>query len=220
MGGGVWISSMKDNYLLGNKLGTRVKYFDEEWRPARHENLGISEKTLAAMNRSSRGHPLARTDFPEAAAVWDEKRFKRVHDLFAVGGFYVVHRKLAEILARFDLGEGELIPFTIYQADLETPYPGEFFLLNFGAIKNTILPAQSQNVVKFAIRKGTGQQIWEVNSWHENHEVVLSLTALDGADLWFEELVRKHIFLSDRLVSALEDARLADDWRLKRCRIV
>lgn len=220
MSDGVWISSMKSNYLLGNKLGIRTKYFNEDWHPAQHEIPTVSERTLAAMNRNSRGHPLGRTDFPEAAAVWDEKCFRKVHDLFAVGGFYVVQRRLAEILSRFDLGNGGLLPFTIYCADLETPYPGEYFLLNFGAIKNTILPEQSENVVKFAVRKETGQQIWEVNSWHEDCEVVLSATALSGADIWYEEILRKNIFLSDELVSALQETGLAEDWRLKRCQVV
>ncbi len=215
----VWISSMKSTYGIGLKQGTRTKYFGEEWHPASLTKPSISEKTLTAMNRSSMGHALVRSDFPESAAVWDEKRFKRVHDLFAIGGFYVVNNKLAEILSRFDLGEGGLIPFTIYQADLETPFPGEYFLLNFGCIKNTILPGQSENVVKFAVRKETGQQLWEVNSWHEDGDVALSPAALSGPAIWFEDVVYNKIFMKDELANALQEAGLAEAWKLKECRI-
>lgn len=216
----VWISSMKSNYLLGSKLGVRVKYFDEEWHPAQHEIPVVSEKTLATINRSIWGHALARSDFPESAAVWDEKRFKRVRDLFAIGGFYVVKNKLAEILSRFDLGEGGLIPFTIYQADLKTPFPGEYFLLNFGCIKNTILPEQSENVVKFAVDHKTGQQIWKVNGWHEDGDVALSPAALSGPAIWFEDVVYNKIFMHGSLANALQEAGLADDWQLKECQIM
>lgn len=98
----------------------------------------------------------------EAAAVFDEERFERTRDLFAVGGFYAVKGRLAQVLSRFDLGEGGLIPFPIYQADLVTPIKGEFFLLNFGARKSSCLPDQSINVAKFLVTKTNGSQIWRV----------------------------------------------------------
>lgn len=163
---------------------------------------------------------MQRTDMPEAAAVFDETCFSGVHDLFAVGGFYAVKGKLAELLSRFDLGEGGLIPFPIYKADLVTPVEGEFFFINFGARKNSFLPEQSKLVERMAIDRKTGTQIWDIKSWFEDGDVALSATALEGPDVWFEETVYNKIFMSDELAQALQDAELAEDWRLKQCHIV
>ena len=220
MSDGVWISSFKEDYRLGNKLGLREKRFCSDGTPDSYDYPRVSEEHLAAVNRGSRGFALERSEFPEAAAVWKEASFKKAKDIFAVGGFWVVKGKLAEVLARFDLGKGGLIPFPIYRADLTTPYPVEHFLLNFGAIKNTILPEQSENVVKFVVDKDTGQQIWEVNSWHEDDNVVLSLNALAGPDLWLEEHVYSKIFMSDALAQAIAGIGMAEVFRLKRCLIL
>jgi hypothetical protein len=220
MSGKVWISNMSGAEAIFDSPGLRTKYFDEEWRPAQHDQGSVSDKVMDAINRHAKGFALQRTEMAEAAAVFDEKCFKRTHDLFAVGGFYAVKGKLAEVLARFDLGEGGLVPFPIYKADLVTPYEGEFFLLNFGAQKNCILPEQSENVVKFVVNAQTGIQIWKVNSWFEEGDVALSTAALEGADMWFDPIVYNRIFMSNALAEALQSAGVAEDWRLKQCRIV
>jgi hypothetical protein len=113
-----------------------------------------------------------------------------------------------------------LVPFPIYKADLVTPMDGEFFLLNFGARKNSFLPELSEDARKFIVLKDTGQQLWKVNYLKEDAEVVMSPAALEGADLWFEEGIHSKIFMSDALASALQEAGLAEDWCLRPCRIV
>lgn len=220
MSGKVWISSMHSNYLLGDKPGIRAKFFGKDWAPARHELDPPGHEFLSIIRRCAEGLGVERSKMPEAAAVWDKKAFARTHDLFAVAGFYVLRGKLAEVFSRFDLGEGGgLIPFTIYEADLETPYPGEYWLLDYRGRKNTILPEQSENVVKFAVDHKTGQQIWKINGWHEDGDVVLSAAALDGPNIWYEEAVYGKIFMSSTLVRALQEAELAGDWQLKECQI-
>lgn len=216
---GAWISSVLSNHNLGDRLGTRTKHFGRDWDPASQVVPTATLAHLDALRDYTRGITIPRESFPEADAVFDEKAFRRVGDLFCSAGFFVIRGHLAEILARFHLGEAGLLPFRVYRADLETLYPGEFFLLNFGSIKNTILPAQSQNVVKFAIDKDTGLQIWKVNSWLEDDEVTLSQASLEGPDLWFEELVDNKIFMSDALAQALIEIGMGDVFRLKRCRI-
>ena len=133
---------------------------------------------------------------------------------------FVVRGKLAEVLSRFDLGEGGLIPFTIYQADLETPYPGEYFLLNFGARKNAVLPTESRHLEKFSVHHQTGFQKWKVNLRSEDGDVALSPAALEGPDLWFEPAIYNKIFMSDRLAQALIEIGMGDVFRLQECRIV
>ncbi len=219
MSGKVWMSSVKSNYALGDKPGVRTKYYGYDWQPAEFNIPLAPDEVHANMRRAGQGFALEREELPEAAAVWNEKRFKLLGDIFYAGGFLVVRGKLAEVLSRFDLGEGGLIPFTIYKADLDTPYPGEYFLLNFGCQKNSVLPEQSQNVVKFAVDHKTGLQYWKVNSWSEDADVVLSPVALEGPDLWFEEFVFNKIFMSDRLAQALIEIGMSDIFKLQKCRI-
>lgn len=144
MSGKVWMSSVLGNYQLGDKLGLRAKFYNHEWNPATLKVPISPDEVYEAAKRHAQGFSLKRSEFTGAVAVFDEKRFSRVGDLFYAGPFFAVKGKLAEVLSRFDLGEGGLIPFTIYKADLTTPADGEYFLLNFGARKNTILPEESE----------------------------------------------------------------------------
>jgi hypothetical protein len=219
MSGKVWISSVLSNYDIGTKHGLRAKFYNHEWEPATLIIPVSPDNVHEAGRRYAQGFSLNRSELSEAAAVWDEKRFKKTKDIFTAGGFFVVRGKLAEVLSRFDLGNGGLIPFTIYQADLVTPYPGEFFLLNFGARKDTILPERSENVTDAGVHHKTGVQYWRINSWHEDGDVAVRPEVLDGPDLWFDGAVHSEIFLSDRLAQALIHIEMKDIFKLKECRV-
>lgn len=102
--------------------------------------------------------------------------------------YTIVRGKLAEVLSRFDLGDGGLVPLPFYKADLATPYGGDFFVLNFGARKTALLPDTSTSVAKFYVDKDTQEQVWKIQSWlHGDDAVVLSPAALHGPDLWFDD---------------------------------
>jgi hypothetical protein len=212
------MSSMIGN-VLGIKQGTRTKYRGHDWNPASF-NLPVEpDEVYVACRRHRQGFALQPSDFPEAEAIFDRKRFKRMRDLFFVGCFYAVKGQLAEILGHFDLGEGGLIPFTIFQEDLVTPVDGEFFILNFGSRKNTILIDQCEDTKKFIVDNNSGHQIWHVNMFNSNARITLSAAALEGPDLWFEETVHNKIFMSDALASTLQECGLSNDWRLQPCQI-
>jgi len=217
--GTVWMSSVLDNYDIGMKQGARAKFYGHDWNPASLQLPVSPDEVLAASKRHRQGFALLRSEFPEAIAVWDEKRFKKVQDIFTAGPFYAVKGQLAETLTHFDLGEGGLIPFTIYKADLETPYPGEFFLLNFGCRRETVLPDQSRNVVKFSVHHETGFQKWKVNGWSEDGDVVVPPAVLEGPDLWFDPAIYNKIFMSDALAQAVMAIGMGDVFRLQRCAI-
>lgn len=217
--GTVWMSSVLDNYDIGMKQGARAKFYGHPWNPASLTIPTEPEEVYQASKRHKQGFALQRSEFPEAEAVWDEKRFKKIKDIFMAGPFYAAKGQLAETLTHFDLGEGGLIPFTIYKADLETPYPGEFFLLNFGCQKNTIIKERSQNIVVRGIHPSTGLELLRVNGWSEDGDITVSKAALSGPDLWFEERVDHKIFMSDALAQALIAIGMGDLFRLQRCTI-
>ncbi len=156
MSGKVWMSSVLDNYDIGMKQGSRTKFYGRQWTPASFTIPPEPEDVYQAFKRHRQGFALERVDFPEAIAIWDEKRFKKIMDLFTAGPFFAVKGKLAEVLSRFDLGDGGLIPFPIYKADLETPYPGAFFLLNFGAQKKLSCLSRARMSKKEVLVKNPG----------------------------------------------------------------
>lgn len=215
----VWMSSVYGNHRLGERLGTRTKMYGRAWDPATSDVPVATADELKAMNLQTQGFALARESFPEAAAVYDDKLFRGVGELFCSAGFFVVRKKLATILSSFSLGDGGLIPFPVFQADLVTPYAGDFFLFNIGARKDTILIEKCENATKFYTDKNSGQQVWHINKLNADGNVVLSDAAIIGADLWAEIAVHDKLFMSDALASVLHDAGLAKSWRLQRCHV-
>ena len=220
MTGEVWISSWMRNSQIGNKLGLSEKYYGEDWGPATYEYPPFSDVLKKARDRHYKGQALERTDFPEALYVFNEKHFKRVGDLFAAGPFYAVKGRLAEVLSQFDLGGGGLIPLPIYQADKVTPVEGEFFLLNFGARKQSFLPEKSRRVEPLLTMELDGKEVWSAKFGLKDGEIAVSSAALEGADLWMEPTLWKEVFLSGRLVEAIRAAKVTTDLWLARCRIV
>lgn len=216
----VWISNISNNIQLFDKPGVRAKFRGEEWHPARFEIPASSDRTRNILDRYARGERLEASEFPEMGAVWDEARFARVDDIFAIAGFYVVQRKLAEILHEFDLKPGGLVPCKLVQADLTTPLAGSFFFLNFGAIKETLLPEASDKMSKGSVNHKTGQQFWRISPGVSDGDVAVSSDASVGADIWHERGVRHEIFLSDKVANALKEARLDKPWRLAECRVL
>lgn len=220
MSGAVWVSSVLSNFDIGMKQGTRTKFYGHDWNPATLDLPISPSEVRQASDRHMQGFALERGELPEAEAVFDEKRFRKIGDIFMVGPFYAVKGKLAEALSRFDLGEGGLVPLPIYKGDLVTSIEGQFFLLNFGARKNSILPEQCEDARKFYVDKGTGQQVWKINYTNYDGEVVLSSAALDGPDLWFEAAAHNKIFMKDALAQALIEIGMDNVFKLKPCRII
>jgi len=216
----VWVSSVFSDYELGNKLGIREKYFGHAWEPPTHRVPKMPEKFRRALHdRHAKGETLEREDFPEACYVFSERHFKRARDLFYAGGFFAVKGKLAEVLARFDLGTGGLIPYPIYQEDQITELEGQFFLLNFGAQKQCFLPNESRKVEPFFTLERHGFEVWNAFDL-EDGDIAVSPAALGGADLWFEPRVRNKIFFSGALVDAIKTARVKVDLSLTQCRVI
>lgn len=216
----VWVSSVMSNSDITNKQGIREKYFGEDWAPAEFEYGAPSDTLQRNFRRHSEGEKLARTDFPEAMYVFSESHWRRVGDLFSAGPFYAVKGKLAEVLKRFDLGEGELIEFPIFQADKTTRLPGPFYLLNFGAQKDSFLPEESKKLRTFFTKEKNGRDIWKAAIKPADGDIALSTAALTGPDLWFEPRLADKIFMSERLHDAIVGAGCKTNLWFSKARIV
>jgi len=129
MTGEVWVSSVMTDSSIGNKQGAREKYYNEDWAPADFIMGPSSPQILQAHRLHKRGIKLSCKQMTEAMFVFSPSHWSRVGDLFGAGAFYGVKGKLAEILMNYDLGEGELIEFPIYEADKKLNYPAHFICL-------------------------------------------------------------------------------------------
>lgn len=212
------MSGLLSSQKIGAKQGLRSKFYGHEWQPA-HFSIPVSpQEILEAGKRYANALPLDREQFPEASAVWDARSFSKVQDIFTVGGgFFCIRGRLVEVFAKRDLGDGALVPFTIYGADLATPLSAEHFLLNFGAVKQTVRLDACADVREFFTDPETGITLWRVNDYVPDARVVVSSDALMGADLWAEQGIYNKLFLSDRLACDLIDYGLGDIFELVEC---
>ena len=216
----IWVSSVMGDSSIGNKQGIREKYLGEDWAPPEFTFGPTSEKALHTLRKHNAGEKLARSDLTEAMYVFSESHWRRVGDLFTAGGFYAVKGKLATVLGRFDLGGGELIELPIYQPDKTTRLTGPFYLLNFGAQKDSFLPAASRDVHPFFTMELDGREVWKANIKPADYDIAVSKAALNAADIWFESRLKDKIFMSGRLHDAIVEAKIRTDFRFSRARII
>lgn len=215
----VWVSSVMTDSSIGDRQGIREKHFGLDWAPPTF-NLGLSPKHIfEAHLRHRKGEKLERTDFPEAMYVFAEGNWRRCGDLFFAGPFYAVKGKLAEVLKNFDLGEGGLIEFPIYEADKITQLPGPFYFLNFGAIKDSFVPSKSKKLYSRRTIENDGYELWATYKL-EDGDIALTGAALEGADLWFERKLEDSIFMSGRLHDAILAAKVKTKFQFAKAQII
>lgn len=220
LAGGAYISGIFQNSQIGDKQGLRKKYKGSEWEPVGWRRPLAPPHAREARDRSNSGYKIARDQFPEAVAVWEEEAFAKTGDFLWAGPFLTVNAKVADVLRQFDLGEGELMPVPLFKADLDTPWPEPYFYINYGGPKDTFLPEQSRNV-QFRLKvPETGQEIYDVPFKIDDGDIALSAAARAGGAVWIEQKIRSRLFISEELVAALLDTGINVDLRLAKCRIV
>ena len=219
LAGGAYISGIFQNSQIGDKQGLRKKYKGSEWEPVGWQRPLAPPHAREARDRSNSGYKIARDQFPEGVAVWEEEAFAKTGDFLWAGPFLTVNAKVADVLRQFDLGEGELVPVPLFKADLETPWPEPYFYINYGGPKDTFLPEQSRAIEVLIPRDPPQKSTYDVFSPADG-DIALSSAALDGAAIWIERFVWSKLFLGSELVDALVASRINVDLRLAKCRIV
>ena len=219
MADGVYISGIFQNSELGDKQGLRKKYRGEDWEPPQWEIPLAPPHGREARDASNKGFKIEPERFPEGVAVWNEEAFAKTGDFLWAGPFLTVSEKVAEVMRRFDLGEGGLVPVPLFKADLETPWPEPYYYINYGGPKDTFLPEQSRSTDILIPREPPEKTTYDVFSPSDG-DIALSCKAEQGADIWVEQYVRSKLFLSSALVDALDAANIDVDLRLAKCRLV
>lgn len=219
MSGGVYMSGVFHIGELGDKLGIRRKYCGEEWGPAQFKIPLTPPRGGEARDKHGKGLKLDIEEFPEGIAVWNEQAFTKARDVLWAGPFLTVKAKIAEVLSRFNLGDGGLVQVPLFKADLTTPWPDPYYYINFGGPKDTLLPEESRSLHPLIPRQPPSKNTYRVIAPSDG-DIALSSAATLGADIWIEQYVWHELFLSEALVDALRDAQIDVDLHLARCRIV
>ena len=133
-------------------------------------------------------------------------------DLFFANSVWVVSKRCADIIGKFDLGAGSLYPVQLLEDDRMTVTDTTYFCINFGNRITAILPDLSTGIRK------TFNDYYRLKGVVNDDDIKLSAAAVSGPDLWIDPLLEGVLFLSDRLHAALSKAQVLKGFGdLKRC---
>lgn len=173
---------------------------------------------IEVMNKDTMQQFLSEDDMPQDIyTVEDENAHKKNPKHVFSFGFTVISEECAQVLRRFDLGQGALVPVRLWRQDRTTRIPGEFFYLTHGNRKAGFLHEHSPKAREWP---GGGSSVWSPRPNPVDDQMFYSREALEGVDLWCDDLTYRGVMVSDRLAQALNEAGVAKDWLLLRCPVI
>ncbi len=197
----VWVSTVKLDSSLVQLMST-----DEDnalWAAIREARWPVAE------------------DLPmKAWADSPRETFKDLPLLFMGGGGTSFTREIAAPLLRFDLGRTFVLPVRVFLADRKTEVHadrGYHALVRFEVFK-TLAPEESP-----ALRPNpydNPPSNWNLPSKPKDGDAAVHARALDGPAIWHDPQLISGFFFRGDVVAAMEEAGVAQHWRLIRCRVV
>lgn len=166
------------------------------------------------LRRVEDGRPVNPDELPKVMWAKGTADNTKRPDFFLPAGSWVVSGAVAKILKKHDLGSSQVTKVKLLKTNRKDPIEGEYYNLALSEFKDTLLPNAST-----ALRTWPNQT-WALSFEPTNDQVALATSCLTGPDLWREIQLPRAFFLSDRLTSALREAKLTRHFKLYRCRIV
>ena len=175
-----------------------------------------SEFAFAYNRKNELGESLEESCFPQKGWLLPEHaKRKSLAKFAAAGSFVYMSATCADVFRRFDLGKGALYPIELFEADGITPLADTWFTINFGNVKQCLLPEQSGELRPAP--RGTYSTFATFDDW----DLAFSASALDGPDVWIDPILNHSFCMSDRLAQALSEAGLLKYFdRVRRGKIV
>ena len=195
----------------------------------RHARGREARGRLNRDERNGDGEILSADLFPKEA-YYNYKDF-RSRDL--KNGMYgntgpIVSKPVMEVMRRFDLGQCQFFPITMYKNDRTTKV-AEYYGINYGNRKDVLLPEHSKNISLdsgfMELRtfiEGHAHDTYNIR-WANRDDLAVSAAALDGPDIWVDGAVNGYLrapFISDPLAQALRAEGLTRTFPLKRARVL
>ncbi len=172
------------------------------------------KRGLEILRRTKSGSPVSADELPKTFYSKISQDNKKRPDIFMADGWWIVSEAVAEIFMQHDLGSNQLAKVQLLKMNRKTPIEGSYYCLTFSEHKESFVANRSTGFQSF----GNGLFCLELKN--ENDQVALSATALSQPDLWLEKNFHMAFFMSDRLATALKQAKLTRFFSLYRCRIL
>lgn len=161
------------------------------------------EFAIECGKRNDAGEPLGPECFPTAIWPTDEAKPKDTSaaDFFLAGTHWIVSARFAELLRQFEMGGAHLYPIRFLQKDRETPVKGEYFCLNFGNVKEALLPGESTSLRPRPAPPG--REYWGLKPTFADNETAFSPAALQPGAIWIDPKLRNAVCLAGELGDAM-----------------
>ncbi len=114
----------------------------------------------------------------------------------------MVSERFFDLLSTYNLGPTRFFEVPLLEYDQKTRRPGRWFILQILAEKPTLVPERSEGVTEASL-KGH----WEADPFGSG-VLAVRATSSAGEDLWVDPVISHRIFLSDRLKTAIEEAKI------------
>jgi len=191
----------------------RFKAF--RWQPATsyHENLARWQGL---------GEPLEQQDilsnFFQVVAPEDhnfDPRYGKYTPVIDLAGILAVRSDVADVLRKFDLGQGGLYPVNLFEKDKITPIEQYYSILWIANKSGTLNIAESKGLLR---RRPDRDDLFRLPEWKDAKpgDVVCNADAASGIDIWRDPGVPHRVFLNGRLKQALDEAGFAPAFSLHR----
>jgi hypothetical protein len=181
------------------------------------ETHEMPEEQISAVRKTKAGLFLPASQFPKdnypLPGNQVSAHLERVPQIFS-SGFFFLSGESAEVLQKFDMGDGALHSTRLWYPDRKNRVPGEFFYLSQGNRKDGFLVELSPDAKPF------GKNRWTLPPIPFDDQLFFSERVLNGPDIWWDKSIASYFFVSDRLASALREVGHAEDWHLLRCLVV
>jgi hypothetical protein len=180
----------------------------------------LQKAALEWSDRNGAGEPLPKDCFPTQIFPTDDAPVRKAHKLphlFSEASFWIVSEAVRSVFIQFDLGAGSLYPVEVLKSDRTTPVGGDWYCVNFGNRKNSLIVDQCvrmHDTYLFGGVKG-----WVPRAVTADGDIVLDRRALDGPDIWVETSLAETFFLSGPLGEALKKAKLDKSFHMVRCAV-
>lgn len=168
-----------------------------------------------------RGEPVAPENLPLRAYLTrkgvDPRKFRPI---ISGGAGLLVSLEVVQVLQGFDLGGSLFVPVQIYQPDHQTKVEKSYFTWRVLGRKTTLIPAESRDIRLPEGRQPETTDHWKM-PWHmKDDDIAVSRMALEGPDIWSDNMAYAALFMKGRVVAALREADLTRRFRPKKCRAI
>jgi hypothetical protein len=180
------------------------------------------QDSIAWGEQNDAGEPLKAESFPAeiyGAPSATESDY-RLPNIFHAGSFWVVSKAAANVLRQFDLGAGGLYPVKVFKKDRQTALGDEWFCINFGNRKETVIVPESSTFMREHYIRPGGVKGWVPKATIEDGDIAVSKAACSGPDIWVDPQIGDAFFLSDALGTPLKKAKADKGFFLHKCRVL